>query len=92
MGSDFGNVGIEFGMPLSELERMVAFGMTPMEVIVAATNHSAQVCGLDDEVGTLEVGKQADIIVVNDDPLEDIGAMEEVSPVIKNGDILELSE
>jgi imidazolonepropionase-like amidohydrolase len=65
-------------MPLPELQRMVEFGMTPMQVIVAATSHAAQVCNLGDRLGTLEVGKQGDVIVVRDSPLEEIEAMGEV--------------
>ena len=65
MGSDFGNPGITPGMPLPELQRTVEFGMTPMQVIVAATSHAAQVCNLGSRLGTLEVGKQGDIVGVD---------------------------
>jgi imidazolonepropionase-like amidohydrolase len=79
MGSDFGATErIPQGMPLPELQRMVEFGMTPMQVIMAATSHAAQVCNLGDRLGTLEVGKQGDVIVVRDNPLEEIEAMGEV--------------
>jgi imidazolonepropionase-like amidohydrolase len=88
MGSDFGNPDIPAGLPLPELQRMVEFGMTPMQVIVAATNHAAQVCNLGERLGTLEVGRQADIIVVKGSPLEDIQAMKEVIIVIKNGEVI----
>ena len=88
LGSDFGNSGIPEGMPLPELQRMVEFGMTPMQVIVAATSHAAQVCNLGKRLGTLEMGKQADIIVVKGNPIEDIQAMKEVIIVIKNGEVV----
>jgi len=89
MGSDFGATErIPQGMPLPELQRMVEFGMTPMQVIVAATSHAAQVCNLGDRLGTLEVGKQGDVIVVRDNPLEEIEAMGEVIVVIKNGEVI----
>jgi len=89
MGSDFGATErIPQGMPLPELQRMVEFGMTPMQVIVAATSHAAQVCNLGDRLGTLETGKQADVIVVKGNPLEDIQAMGEVIIVIKNGEVI----
>jgi imidazolonepropionase-like amidohydrolase len=88
MGSDFGNPGIPQGMPLPELQRMVEFGMTPMQVIVAATSHAAQVCNLGTRLGTLETGKHADIIVVQGNPIEDIQAMKEVIIVIKNGEVV----
>ena len=89
MGSDFGATErIPQGMPLPELQRMVEFGMTPMQVIVAATSHAAQVCNLGDRLGTLETGKQADVIVVRGNPLEEIQAMGEVIVVIKNGEVI----
>jgi imidazolonepropionase-like amidohydrolase len=88
MGSDYGNSGIPDGMPLPELQRMVEFGMTPMQVIVAATSHAAQVCNLGKRLGTLETGKQADIIVVKGNPIKDIQAMKEVIIVIKNGEVV----
>jgi imidazolonepropionase-like amidohydrolase len=89
MGSDFGATErIPQGMPLPELQRMVEFGMTPMQVIVAATSHAAQVCNLGDRLGTLETGKQGDVIVVKGNPLEEIQAMGEVIIVIKNGEVI----
>lgn len=88
MGSDYGNPGIPPGMPLPELQRMVELGMTPMQVIVAATSHAAQVCNLGERLGTLEVGKQADVIVVKGDPTQDIQAMGEVVVVVKNGQVV----
>ena len=50
----------------------VEIGMSPMEAIVSATHDSAQLCWVDDEVGTLKEGKQADVLVVDGDPSEDI--------------------
>ena len=51
-------------MPTTEVALMQSAGMTPMQIIVAATNNAAEVCGLGREVGTLEPGKTADILVV----------------------------
>ena len=45
------------GLPMEELQRMVDMGMTPMEVIIAATQHGAIACGLREVTGTLQVGK-----------------------------------
>jgi imidazolonepropionase-like amidohydrolase len=63
-----------------------------MEVLEAGTRVSARVCGHGDELGTLEVGKLADLIVVDGDPLEDLQAMSRVTLVIKNGEIAVVSE
>ncbi len=73
---------------MQELQDMVDAGMTPMQVIVAATRNAAQACGIADRVGTLEVGKQADVIVASGDPLQNIQAMENVRSVIKRGQVV----
>ena len=88
MGSDYGNPGIPVGLPLPELQRMVEFGMSPMQVIVAATRHAAEVCNLGNKLGTLKIGKQADIVIVKGNPIKDIQAMKDVIGVIKNGEII----
>ena len=63
-------------------------GMTPMEIIVASTKHAAFVCNLGDQIGTLEPGKIADILVVNNNPLEDLNMLRDVRMVIRNGEII----
>ena len=50
-------------------------GMSPMQALVAATKTSAELCGVDDTLGTLEAGKLADIVVVKGDPLADIDSL-----------------
>ena len=76
-------------MPLSEMEAMQKAGMTPMQIILAATRNAAMVCGLDRELGTLEVGKVADVLVVKGDPLQDIHALASVRLVIHNGVVVQ---
>jgi len=80
LGTDF-EPGLQTGMPSIEMELMREAGLTPMQIIVAATKHGAHVCGLDAEVGTVEPGKIADILVVDGDPLADLN-------VLKNNRIL----
>ena len=90
MGSDAGNAGMLHGATvLRELQLMHEAGMTPMQVIVAATRNGAEVIGQGQNLGTLEVGKLADIIVVNGDPLADLSALVNVELVILNGNIIE---
>jgi imidazolonepropionase-like amidohydrolase len=63
-------------------------GLSPMEAIVCATRNNAIVLGLQDEIGTLEAGKQADLIVVDGDPLADISVLrdrEKILAVYKGG-------
>ena len=75
--------------PEREMGLMSLIGqMTPEEILMAATAHAAEAVGLSDLIGTLEVGKQADIIIVNGDPLEDISVMKEVVTVIKRGELV----
>lgn len=68
-----------------EMELMVEYGLQPMEVLVAATRHGAEVCGLGNQVGTLEMGKWADIIVLDGNPLVDMSALSRVKMVFKEG-------
>jgi imidazolonepropionase-like amidohydrolase len=62
--------------------------MTPMQIIVAATRDAAYVCRQAGLLGTLEVGKVADILVVNGDPLRNLDVLREVQLVIHNGVII----
>jgi len=64
---------------------MVGAGMTPSEAVHAATVVAAELCGLSDRVGTLEVGKIADVIAVAGDPLAEVAALEHVDFVMKDG-------
>ena len=81
-GSDTGLVG--YGLH-REIELYVEAGMTPMEAIQSATIVSARAMGLDHESGTIEVGKRADLMLVDGNPLENIRDLREVSRVIVNG-------
>ena len=68
-----------------EFRYMVEGGMPPMEALQAATIVAARLVKLDDQLGSLEAGKLADIVAVPGDPLEDITLMERVSFVMKDG-------
>ncbi len=81
-GSDTGLVG--YGLH-REIELYVEAGMTPLEAIQSATVVSARAMGLDKETGTIEMGKRADLILVDGNPLADIRDLRKVSRVIVNG-------
>ncbi|MBC3909594.1 Xaa-Pro dipeptidase [Undibacterium umbellatum] len=66
---------------------MVKYGMTPMQAIQAATINAADLLGLKDKLGSIKVGKLADIIAVDADPLVDVTSLTKVSFVMKNGKV-----
>jgi imidazolonepropionase-like amidohydrolase len=79
--------------PLKEAVRLemalwVKDGATPWQALVAATRDAAAVCGVAGELGTVEVGKLADLIVVRDNPLDDIENLTTLELVIKNGQLV----
>ncbi len=84
-GSDAGVV--KHGENARELEWLVNIGMSPAEAIQAATINAARLLDLDDEIGTIEIGKTADIIAVSGNPLTDITALKKMDFVMKSGDI-----
>ena len=88
LGDDFGNPGVELEMPMDEIEHWKAAGLTSMQTIIAATRGGATVGGLQDDIGTLQTSKTADIFVVNRDPLVDIQALEKVQIVVHDGKIV----
>lgn len=89
MGTDSG-VG-PHGRNLLELQLLVEMGMSPMEAIVAATAQAAGCLGWADRVGTIEVGKWADLVLVRRDPLQDIATLQEaenIRLVLKGGEVV----
>ena len=73
------------GTNAREFDLMVAAGMPPMACLVAATVSAADLCGLSETHGTLQVGKQADVVALGANPLEGIQAMHDVRFVMKAG-------
>lgn len=70
-----------------QFETMVEFGMKPIEAIRAATLEAADLLGLTRQAGTLEAAAYADVIAVEGDPLQNIGAMKNVRFVMKEGQV-----
>lgn len=68
-----------------ELEIYVQAGLTPMEALQAATSVPARVMGLDDQVGTLQVGKRADMVLLDGDPLADVHNTRRIAKTIAAG-------
>jgi imidazolonepropionase-like amidohydrolase len=90
LGTDYAGYRgtFDLGMPVQEIEGMADAGMSPIEIIVAATRNGARACGLEGDLGTLEPGKIADIIVVSGDPLADIRALSRIAAVVREGVLL----
>lgn len=89
MGTDAGV--FKHGTNLRELELMVEHGMTEMEAIVSSTKTAAECLGYDDDLGTIEVGKKADFILLDQNPLEDIKVLRDpnnIKVVSINGEIV----
>lgn len=79
MGTDAGV--FKHGTNLRELELMVEHGMTEMEAIVSSTKTAAECLGYDEELGTIEEGKKADFILLEQNPLEDIAVLRDPNKI-----------
>jgi|APCry1669189070_1035195.scaffolds.fasta_scaffold00235_10 imidazolonepropionase-like amidohydrolase len=90
LGTDYGGTPSTFqdGLPIHEMELMQQAGMTPMQILVAATSNAARACGKADQLGTITPGKIADVLVVNGNPLDDLHRLQDVRLVIKGGTII----
>jgi len=81
-----GSPQIPYGLGLhAELESLVHAGLTPFQALQMATTNSARALGLEDQLGTIEVGKLADFVFVDGDPLADIRNARKVKRVMKGG-------
>ncbi len=85
-GSDIPNFGLVPGASLhNELELLAEAGIKPLEVIEIATNNGATALGIDDRVGTIQPGKQADMIILSASPIENISNTKEIEAVLVDG-------
>lgn len=87
--------GTDAGSPLTphpslvdELLCLVDAGLTPAEALMAATGDAARILSLEDEIGTVETGKAADLVAVGGDPTTDVARLRDVSLVVKEGRVV----
>lgn len=86
MGTDSGVT--PHGQNLRELEQMVACGMTPAQAIVATTRTAAELMGLENDRGSIEIGKRADLVIATGDALDTEDLQHRVRSVIQNGKVV----
>ncbi len=84
-GTDAGGSGARHGFIAREIELMVEAGMSPSSALQAATTQAASLAGIEDLTGTIEVGKHADLVLIDGNPLDDPSALRHVWAVYKSG-------
>ncbi|MFC2078949.1 amidohydrolase family protein [Candidatus Bipolaricaulota bacterium] len=89
LGNDAGYLtGVRVGAPIEEIRALYSAGFSPMQIITFATINAAEVCRLSDRIGSLELGKQADVLVVEGDPLADVETLASTLLVIHRGSVI----
>jgi imidazolonepropionase-like amidohydrolase len=84
-GTDTGEVGVTADMVWREIALLHEHGASPMAAIQAATSSAARLLGLGDEIGTVEPGRRADLVLVDGDPLADLGRLVDPALVMQAG-------
>ena len=93
MGTDAGNPLTLHGPSVYlEMEAMREAGLTPMEVLVASTRNGARAMGREEDLGTVEEGKVADLLILAENPLDDVSNFRAVSLVVRAGRIHDRSD
>jgi imidazolonepropionase-like amidohydrolase len=93
VGTDAGNPGTLHGVSIyDEMEAMQRAGIPAEDLILMATQNGAKAMQRDKDIGTLEAGKIADIIVLNEDPSEDISNMRSITKVMIKGNVKKIEE
>jgi imidazolonepropionase-like amidohydrolase len=83
-----GQDGADPNATLSEMKALQENGVTQAEILRGATIYPAKWLGVDDRLGSIAVGKQANLVVVRKDPLADIAYLESISVVVQNGRVV----
>ena len=90
LGTDSGFFGVLLGVSTQiELELLVEAGLKPADALSAATINAARMIGLEKELGTIEAGKLADLVVLDADPLQDVRNVTRIYRTLKGGVVYE---
>jgi len=85
-GTDGGS--FQHGTAAREFQLMVDYGMKPMDAMKSATGVAAELMRLEEQIGSIDEGKYADVIAVKNDPLTEISVLQKVVFVMKGGKII----
>lgn len=86
IGTDAGSPGIVFGASMAdELQRHVELGLSPIDTIIMATQTNARLMFLDNQTGSIETGKDADLVFMTNDPSQGISALKTIQFVMRGG-------
>ena len=85
-GTDIWQIPIGVHM---ELEQLIAAGLTPAQALHASSGGAARILGADKNLGTIEVGKVADLVLLDADPLADIRNTRRIWQVVHNGGVVD---
>ena len=91
MGTDAGTPFDHHGINLMEMPLLAAHGLSPMEALMAGTSIASRVVGMENQIGTIESGKLADLVLIKGNPMENIeilNNLDAVSLVMKGGEIV----
>ncbi len=88
MGTDAGNIGTLHGPSVfREMEYMTQAGLTPLQVLRSATTHGAKVMRMDRDIGAIEAGRLADLVILDADPLANVANLSRAHLVVKGGKV-----
>jgi imidazolonepropionase-like amidohydrolase len=93
MGTDAGNIGTLHGPSVfREMRLMARAGLSPLEVLRAATVGGAVAMGMEKQLGTIDAGKLADLVILDADPRADVANLERIDRVMKDGRLFDPAE
>ena len=91
LGTDAGNIGTHHASSFyEEISDMKKAGLSNLQIIQSATINPIRALGKESELGSIEVGKKADLVILSKNPIDDIAALEQVSFVVKGGHLIKV--